>query len=242
VTHPSANHAAIGTVRALDLRAPFGSYAIDDFAGALKVNPFSLRADLCTAGNHAVNAVEIRRVDRCRAADGRRFLTSLAPQALYFLEVISRLGPEELRRVTISKTSGDSNAVDEAFRHADLCAKALRTVLDQRDLVKLPAGGGGEIDRLCIALIERLEIVWERATGAPAPRGASGRFVSFVAAAWQDLGLPDFPDKAGQPRDLVDAIGSRVVSRQRKNRHEKKCDRSITLPARHRHPRARQQG
>ena len=183
---------AVGTARALDLRAPVGSYAIDDYAGTFKVDPFSLRADLRAAGEHAVTAVAIRRVNRSSAAEGRRYLTNVVPQTLHYVEFIAQLGAVELRRVTVAKKN-DTNAIDEAVRLAGLCAKALRSVLDQRDFVKLPAGGGGDIDRLCIALIERLEVVWERATGCPTPRGASGRFVSFVAAAWQDLGLPKLP-------------------------------------------------
>lgn len=217
-TSPQAIKA--GTFRPLDRNAPAGRYAIDEFAKVLGVDRIALRNDLSTAGSHAENAVEVRRVERKRRIEGRRILATLS-QTQHYVAAVSRLDAQELERATVPREASEAAEIDEAIRSAALCLKAIRNVLGQRDFIRLPPGGGGDLDRFCTALIERLEIIWMRATGKPAPRGSSGHFVSFVAAAWQDLGLPEFRDSSGRPRDLLSAIGSRVDSRQRKNRPKK---------------------
>lgn len=212
----------------LNLRAPSGFYEVDCFAGILRADPISVRLSVNTAGSHAANAVEIRRADRRRAAEGRRLFTSVLPQAQHYCEVIARLGSDELQRVTVPKNQADADgAIAEVVRYAALCGKALQTILDQRAFVKLP-GGVADVDRLCIVLIERLEMVWSRATGGPVPRSATGPFVSFVAAAWTDLGLPEFRDRDGQPRPTLDAIGSRITSPSRREPSHRKKSRRFT--------------
>ena len=226
-----ASQSGAGTQGELDLREPVGFYEVDRFAEVLKIDPISIRISVGTAASHAINAVERRRADRQRAAEGRHILKDVLPQALHFVELISSIGEQELRRITLPRDGIDAtSAIDEAVRHASLCGKALRDILDQRDYVKLP-GGIADVDRLCISLIERLEMVWSRWTGKPAPCGATGPFVSFVAAAWEDLGFQDFVDRDGNPRTAVDAIGSRIASRGRRTFSSKKNGEGSLRPS-----------
>jgi hypothetical protein len=197
---------------------------IDRFAAMLRVNVAVLRQDVRSAADYAVNAVAIRREDRKAAADGKRIITDLIPNAERALRRISRLDARQVERSTVAK-SGSAETLTEAVirKAADLSAN-LSVLLAQIDYVRLPAGGGSDQDRLATKLIERLARIWTRHTNQPAPGGSSGPFVEFVAAAWTYLGFPEFTNRRGEAQPLLDAIGNRVEKfHRRHNRAQNKC-------------------
>jgi hypothetical protein len=122
---------------------------------------------------------------------------------------------------TVAKAVGAEDLTEIIIRKAAELSANLSALLAQSDYLRLPAGGGSDADRLAAKLIERLARVWTRYTNRPAPGGKSGPFVNFVAAAWTDLGLPEFKNRAGEPQPLVDAIGNRVEKFHRQHNREK---------------------
>ena len=192
------------TIGALDPGAAIGGYAIDAFASVLRVDVASLRHDVQTAADFAVNALAIRRDDRKAAADGRRFLTTVLPSAEHTARRVSQLNPAQVARNTVAKTgTATEQLIETAIRQARDLSATLRALLAERGPVRLPAGGGGDQDQLCARLIERLANVWTRYTNKPAPGGASGPFVEFVVAAWIDLEFPEFTGGDGTPNITV---------------------------------------
>jgi hypothetical protein len=183
---------------------------IDRFAAVLRIDVAMLRQDVRSAADYAVNAVAIRREDRKAAADGKRIITDLIPNAERALRRISRLDAAHVDRITVARTAVDECLTGAVIRKAAELSASLSMLLEQIDYPRLPAGGGSDQDRLAATLIDRLARVWTRHTNRPAPGGKSGPFVNFVAAAWSDLGFPEFTNKRGEPQPLIDAIGNRI--------------------------------
>lgn len=194
---------------------------LDAFAELFRVDAAVLRQDVRSAADYAINAVAIRREDRKSAAEGRRIVTDLIPNAERALRRISRLDAAEVERGTVAKASDVQNLTQIVIRNAAEMSANLSALLGQIDYLRLPAGGGSDQDRLAAKLIERLARVWTRYTNRPAPGGKSGPFVNFVAAAWVHLNLPEFKNRAGEPQPLVDAIGNRVEKFHRQHNREK---------------------
>jgi hypothetical protein len=143
------------------------------------------------------------------------------PKAEHIVRQVSRLDPKRVAKDTIAKSANASERlIETAIRQAAELSLTLRAVQAERDYVRRPAGGGSEEDRLAAGLIERLGRIWTRHTNRPVPAGASGPFVSFVAAAWRDLSLPEFTGRDGAHQPLVDAIGNRVVKFQRRHNRD----------------------
>ncbi|WP_063688806.1 hypothetical protein [Bradyrhizobium stylosanthis] len=195
---------------------------IDTFAAILRVDAAALRHDVRSAAAAAELAVAIRRDHRKAAADGKRILTGLIPRAEQAARQISRLDPTRFVQTTVAKAEGADGLAEAMVRQARDLAATLRQLQTKRDYPRLAAGGGTDQDQLAAKLIERLARIWTRHTNQPAPGGASGPFVEFAAAAWMDLGLPEFKGRDGSPMALLDAIGGRVVKfHLRHNRDEK---------------------
>lgn len=205
---------------------------LDAFAELFRVDAAVLRQDVRSAADYAINAVAIRREDRRSAADGRRIVTDLIPNAERALRRISRLDAAQVERGTVTKASGVQNLTQLVIRSAAEMSANLSALLDQIDYLRLPAGGGSDHDRLAVKLIERLARVWTRHTNRPVPGGKSGPFVNFVAAAWVYLDLPEFKNRAGEPQPLVDAIGNRVEKFHRQHNREKNNRRLCGKPPR----------
>jgi hypothetical protein len=202
----------IGIVGALDPAADVGC-AIDAFAEVLRVDVVALRFLVRAAGMQAINAIERRKKDRQRAREGRNVFLKHLPRALHELQVIQRA---DLARVAVAKDGDANSTLDEPNAAIERCVVELRRLSAKFDFVRLTGGGGTDFDQLFIALVERLEPIWEKGTGSRVPRSAIGPFVTFVVSCWIDLGWPDeFLDKNREPMALVDAVGSRLISRQK---------------------------
>jgi hypothetical protein len=211
---------------------------LDAFAVFFRLDPAALRQDVRAAAAFAENVLAIRRENRKDAATGKRILTEMLPRAEYMLRQIARLDAADVIRKT---TARDGAAADESraaamIERAGLLIADFRAVLRDRDYVRLPAGGGSDQDRLCAVLIERLSRIWTRYTNQPHPGGRAGPFVSFVAAVWTDLELPEFKTRAGEHQPLVDALGSRIEKFHRRTIAPKiNCDSAVTDRARIKH-------
>jgi hypothetical protein len=206
-----------------DWQAEVSLYEIDAFAALLNVDVASIRQDVRTAADHALNSVAIRRDHRRGAADGKRILRAIFPKAEQAARQVSRLDPVRLAQNTVAKAGSTDPLIETAVRQAQELAATLRQLQAERDYPRLPPGGGSDQDRLAAALIDRLARIWTRHTNQPAPGGASGPFCEFVAAAWVDLGFQEFRDRKGEPLPLIDAVGGRIRKFYlRHNRDEKK--------------------
>jgi hypothetical protein len=196
---------------------------LDAFAEFFRVDAAAVRQDVKAAAAFAENALAIRRENRKDAAAGKRILTEMLPRAEYMLRQIARLDAADVTRKTAARVgaAADESRAGAMIERAGLLIADFRAVLRDRDYVRLPAGGGSDQDRLCAVLIERLARVWTRYTNQPAPGGISGPFVEFVAAAWSDLGFPEFKSRSSEPQPLVDAIGNRVEKFHRRHNREK---------------------
>ncbi|PAY05395.1 hypothetical protein CK489_28815 [Bradyrhizobium sp. UFLA03-84] len=184
---------------------------VDTFAESLGIDIEALRISVRSAGLQAANAVERRKTDRRRAKDSRQVFKKHLPRGLHELQIIQRAN---LSRITVTKAGGQVYPVDEASRAIDRCIAELLKVQSQCDFIRLPCGGGTDFDQLFIALVDRLQPIWERDARAGEVRRAT--FASFICACWRDLGWPDdFRDKQGQPMGLEDAVYSRLSSRQK---------------------------
>ncbi|UWU73048.1 hypothetical protein N2603_23375 [Bradyrhizobium huanghuaihaiense] len=194
------------------------SRAVDAFAGFFRVDAAALRQDVAAAAAYSKNLLVVRREDRKIAAEGKRAL-NLIRKTLPLARQLSRWDPEGLARSTTSRSGGEP--IGAAIRKAGDFAEALESLEANLNYIRRTGGGGSEQDRLAAALIERLARIWTRHTNRPAPGGASGPFVDFVAAAWADLGFSEFKGRSGAPLPLVDAIGNRVVKFNRRHNREK---------------------
>lgn len=214
---PAAGEGEAGNVTAEFRGAAAARGELDAFAKFFRVDPTVLRQDVRSSADFAINAVAIRREDRKAAAHGKRWLGVLIA-AERSARQVSLLNAGAVARNTLARNDRaiDDRLIETTIQQAIDFAANVREVLAQREPARLSAGGGCDQDRLCAVLIERLARVWTRYTNRSAPRGNSGPFVIFVAAAWRALGFADFKNRRGQPQPLVDAIGNRVVKFHRR--------------------------
>ncbi|MBP1297462.1 hypothetical protein [Bradyrhizobium elkanii] len=212
---------------------PSEEHLIDRFAAVLRVDVAALRQDVRTAVDHALLAVAIRRDDRKAVADGKRWLR-IFQQAERSARQVSRLKADAVARSTVVRDGQAANLdlLETTIQQAlDLSAN-LHAVQTQRAYARLLAGGGSDQDRLAAVFIERLARVWTRYSNRPAPGGASGPFVDFVAAAWTDAGFSEFKGRNGTPQPLVDAIGNRVVKFHRRHNRDQNNPALCPKPSR----------
>lgn len=215
-------------------QAPTGSCAVDAFAAVFRVDASSLRQDVQSAANYTTNMLAIRRENRKVAADGKCILTTLIPKAERSIRQVARLDSVHVGRSTIVRTGeATERLVETAIRQAKDLSATLCKLQAERDYPRLGAGGGTDQNQLAATLIERLALIWLRYTNRTAPGGASGPFCEFVAAAWTDLGFPEFCDHNGDPLPLLDAIGGRIRKFYlRHNRDEKNQELGTKRPTR----------
>jgi hypothetical protein len=123
---------------------------LDRFAAVLRIDVAVLRQDVRSAADYAVNAVAIRREDRKAAADGKRIVTDLIPNAERALRRISRLDAVQVERSTVPRTAVAESLTEAVIRKAAELSASLSILLEQIDYPRLPAGGGSDQDRLAV--------------------------------------------------------------------------------------------